>query len=602
MQTRLILLLLLSFLSQSIAIQAQNTLTLNSINWSSTDQYVAVILNDLSNGESIVRIYDTETQSLIKTFYNTTGIIISLAWSPDDTRLVINDGMSNSYIRKALDDDIIASFGGGTPELVPQIVNSTWNYDGTLLANIYDFGNRFDIRNGLTGELLPDMTSNLSDQDGYIWHDTATQIALRKDNQITILDTTSGERINSFTVNNAVTFVHWHDDVLYTMNRPTDMNIITEHQYIVEAWDTRTGMLLSEFYLGQFGTFRRLNVVGETPHLAVIRNDNTVQIRNIMNGSLEQSQQFERDQRITFSPNSNRYVIASSTGVFEIRSLPLSGERLEITPSNSIVYFRDNHLPTLSYVDEAPIDYSTDYFGYLHVGSDSFQDNLPHLDISTDFDWLTYHVENDSSGYDIYEELYRYGRGSILLQSGGWNLFPVFSNALWKEDTEIAFWKSNDNVSFELAILNPRRELTQTISMPREPYLQAVTWSANSSERLIIFSMQSENGDFDLYQLDLDTESITPFLEHPANDHSPQWSPSGTELLFVSDRNSIEEIFVFSQTDGTIRQITEGISPQWSPTGDRIAFERNGNIYIINADGIDEILFVEDAITPRWLR
>jgi dipeptidyl aminopeptidase/acylaminoacyl peptidase len=607
MRTKLILLLLWILLSQVIILRAQNTLSIDAINWSSTDKYVAITLADRTNSESIIRIYDIETQSLINTFYNTTGFVVSLDWSPDDVRILTNDNSDNSYIRNALTDEILASFGTGTAGLSPYIARSAWNYDGTLIANTYDFGTRFDIRDGLTGESLPDIVSNPSSRPGFIWHDTQSLIAFLNDNQLDILDVISGEIINTFELNSRVAFLDWRDDVLYTIQTPSDSTAITEHHYIFETWDTRTGELLSQFDLGQFGTFGQLELVGDVPQLMVTRNNNTVQIRNSMDGSLEQSQQFERNQRVSFSRNSERYVVATSEGDFEIRNLPLSGESLEVTPSNNIIYFETNRLPsstlTLSYVDEAPVDYSTDYFGYFYIGASAgVQDNLPYLDVSRDSDWFTYHVENSSGEYDLYEELFRYGSGSILLQSGGWNLYPVFSNALWKEDTEIAFWQSDDNTTFRLSILNPKRELTQSISMPREPYVQAVSWSADASNRLIIFSMRSENEDFDLYQLNLDTEAITPFLEDPANDYSPQWSLSGSELLFVSDRNGIEQIFALNPIDGTVRMIADGQSPQWSPTDNRIAFERDGNIYIINSNGSDEILFVEDAMTPRWLR
>ncbi|MEQ8678094.1 MAG: hypothetical protein RLP44_23170 [Aggregatilineales bacterium] len=607
MRPKLLLLVLLSLLSQIIVVQAQNTLWITAIEWSSTDQYVAVTLEDQTNGQSVIRIYATETQSLINTFYNTTGLVFYLDWSPDDARILTNDSRDNSYIRNALTDEILASFGTGASGPAPSIVNSSWNHDGTLIANRYDFGVGFDIRDGTTGERLPDLPSNLLIGLDYVWHDTQSQIALLNDNQIDIIDMTSRETVNTFEVNSRVTFLDWHEGTLYTIQQPSDFTASTEHRYIFETWDTRTSELLSQFDLGQFGSFRQFELVGDMSYLAITRNDNTVQIRNIIDGSVEQSQQFERNQRVSFSPNSERYVIASNEGDFEIRNLPLSGERLEITPSNNVVYFQTNRLPSsnlvLSYVDEAPVDYSTDYSGSFSIGrSAGVQDNMPYLDVSRDSYWITYHVENDSGGYDLYEELFGYGSGSILLQSGGWNLYPVFSNALWKEDTEIAFWQSNDNTTFQLAILNPRRELTQSISMPRQPYIQAVSWSPDTSNRLIVFSMQSENEDFDLYQLDLNTEAITPFLEHSANEYSPQWSPTGSELVFVSDRNGVEQIFAFNPIDETVRMILDGQSPQWSPTGNRIAFERDGNIYISNEDGTDETLFVEDAITPRWLR
>src|SRR6266700_3494011 len=60
-------------------------------------------------------------------------------------------------------------------------------------------------------------------------------------------------------------------------------------------------------------------------------------------------------------------------------------------------------------------------------------------------------------------------------------------------------------------------------------------------------------------------------------DHSPEWSPDGRRLAFVSRRGPVDQVFVLDlASPGDPRQLTslhEGASsPMWSPDGSKIAF------------------------------
>jgi len=73
-------------------------------------------------------------------------------------------------------------------------------------------------------------------------------------------------------------------------------------------------------------------------------------------------------------------------------------------------------------------------------------------------------------------------------------------------------------------------------------------------------------------------ESSEPkqFTCGPKSDTSPRWSPDGTKLAFVSDRNGKKQIFVMSTQGGEAYQVTKmrrgAQNPVWSPDGRKIAF------------------------------
>jgi TolB protein len=91
----------------------------------------------------------------------------------------------------------------------------------------------------------------------------------------------------------------------------------------------------------------------------------------------------------------------------------------------------------------------------------------------------------------------------------------------------------------------------------------------------------------------------------------PAWSPDGTKLAFMSSRDGGNpEIYVVNRDGTGLRRLTNhpenDASPTWSPTGNQIAFtsNRSGNpqIYIMNADGsgVSRITSESWCDRPTW--
>jgi uncharacterized protein YjdB len=85
----------------------------------------------------------------------------------------------------------------------------------------------------------------------------------------------------------------------------------------------------------------------------------------------------------------------------------------------------------------------------------------------------------------------------------------------------------------------------------------------------------------------------------------PAWSPDGTHIAFVTNPPTGPGIFVMNTDGSALRRVTAGGgSPKWSPDGSKIVFEHNGDIFLVNADGLQLVRLTgpgnENDFHPAW--
>ena len=96
--------------------------------------------------------------------------------------------------------------------------------------------------------------------------------------------------------------------------------------------------------------------------------------------------------------------------------------------------------------------------------------------------------------------------------------------------------------------------------------------------------------------MDADGGNQRNLTRHPAFDGSPDWSPDGSQITFVSDRDGDLNIYLMAADGGNVTQITHlkwAGSPMWSPDGRYIGFQasiddqQGQQVYVMDADGIN---------------
>ena len=118
--------------------------------------------------------------------------------------------------------------------------------------------------------------------------------------------------------------------------------------------------------------------------------------------------------------------------------------------------------------------------------------------------------------------------------------------------------------------------------------------------RMLALTLSRDQGNLDVYMLDLATQVLTRLTDHTAIDTSAVWAPNGEQIYFTSGRAGNAQIYrVEARPGGRIERITfEGsynASPQISPDGERLAIvhDDRGNFRIALVDpgtGLTQVL------------
>ncbi|MES2677671.1 MAG: Tol-Pal system protein TolB [Pseudomonadota bacterium] len=116
-----------------------------------------------------------------------------------------------------------------------------------------------------------------------------------------------------------------------------------------------------------------------------------------------------------------------------------------------------------------------------------------------------------------------------------------------------------------------------------------------SDANVIAFSV-IENGNSNIYQMNLFTNQTTRLTSTRAIDTTPSYSPDGKRIVFSSDRGGNEQLYIMNSDGGNARKISTDSGsyskPMWSPDGKFIAFTKlkanQFSIGIIDVDGRNE--------------
>ncbi len=94
----------------------------------------------------------------------------------------------------------------------------------------------------------------------------------------------------------------------------------------------------------------------------------------------------------------------------------------------------------------------------------------------------------------------------------------------------------------------------------------------------------------DLYTVPIEGGEATRITSGQAYDMQPRYSPDGNRMVFVSDRNGSENLWLADTDGGNARALTTGerqnyLSPVWTPDGDYIIATKGSQLWLYHKDG-----------------
>ena len=129
---------------------------------------------------------------------------------------------------------------------------------------------------------------------------------------------------------------------------------------------------------------------------------------------------------------------------------------------------------------------------------------------------------------------------------------------------------------------------------------------AAQGSRIVFSNLAFDN--FEIYVMDANGRNRENLSNHPVHDMDPDWSPDGTKIAFVSDRNDAAyQIYVMDADGKNQIRLTDGPDakrePDWSPDGGKIAFTvQDGikHIEVMDADGQNRVRYEDRTMQPSW--
>jgi|GEM_PF-2956898 len=128
------------------------------------------------------------------------------------------------------------------------------------------------------------------------------------------------------------------------------------------------------------------------------------------------------------------------------------------------------------------------------------------------------------------------------------------------------------------------------------------SWTPDGKQ--VVFA-SDRTGDWEIFIMNADGSNVRQLTDRPGTtDLFPEVSPDGTMIVFTSQVESVNEgdIYVIPIEGGEPTRLTSTAAlnnmPSWCPSGEQIVFtsdrEGNENIYIMNADGSGQTRLTDD--------
>lgn len=146
-------------------------------------------------------------------------------------------------------------------------------------------------------------------------------------------------------------------------------------------------------------------------------------------------------------------------------------------------------------------------------------------------------------------------------------------------------WMNND---YQLALVNLDGSIAQQLN-------QAARWGKLSPDGNRIVFHSDRDGDNEIFVMDADGANLRQITDNTFDDRHAVFTSDGSRIIFSSNRDGNFELYIMNTDGYNTQRLTNNTEddrgPSMSPDGTRIAFHRGGGasggnqVYIMNMDG-----------------
>lgn len=183
----------------------------------------------------------------------------------------------------------------------------------------------------------------------------------------------------------------------------------------------------------------------------------------------------------------------------------------------------------------------------------------------------------------------------------------------WSDDgTQLAYLVGGQYFS-ELVVADANGKNPRNLTNGMRIFQAQYDWSPTGTH--IVFTSERD-GNREIYLVNVSNGALINLSRNPAQDSMPQWSPDGSQIAFISERSVPSELFIMSADGRNVRQITSDghyVSYiTWSPDGEWLAYSSDKgassisitrDIFIVSAEGENSrrlTFSVYDEYSPVW--
>ena len=126
-------------------------------------------------------------------------------------------------------------------------------------------------------------------------------------------------------------------------------------------------------------------------------------------------------------------------------------------------------------------------------------------------------------------------------------------------------------------------------------------WSPDGTR---IAFVSERDGNKEIYVMDADGKNQTNISKNPGPDDEPAWSPDGREIAFHTKRAGVIGIFVMEPDGKNVELVVGGAAvlgwPTWSPDGKKIAFDKGQGICVMDIVSKEQTMLTNEQAQDWW--